>query len=372
MNIYELTTPSFLVDLDVMEQNIKEMARLCKLNDKALWPMTKTHKSSAIAKMQYEAGIEGFLTGTIDEAQMLIEKGYRNIMLAYPTAGKENIERILKLREQADITISIDGEEVAKAFQDALLESNLDMNYLIIIDSGLNRFGVKPGKAAEFAENLKNYDRLKFKGISTHPGHVYASAHIEDVKKVAKEEVDSLTKAKEVLEESGFKVDIVATGSTPTANIVAKSNVITTLRPGNYVFYDSIQMSMGIVPEERCSLTVLTTVISHPSKDIFIVDAGSKCFGLDKGAHGISLIKGYGVVKDHPELIVTDLSEEVAKIKAEGNTNIKVGDKIQIIPNHSCSSANMTDYLIGHRKGKIENTVYIDVRGGSYRRPPID
>lgn len=137
------------------------------------------------------------------------------------------------------------------------------------------------------------------------------------------------------------------------------------------MFYDNIQMSLGVVSEDRCSLTVLATVISRPNKDMLIIDAGSKCFGLDKGAHGISLIKGFGYVKSHPELIITDLSEEVAKVKIEENTDVKVGDKLEVIPNHACSSANMTNFLVGHRNGTIERAIYIDVRGGSIRKPPV-
>jgi len=185
------------------------------------------------------------------------------------------------------------------------------------------------------------------------------------------EEIKALETAKGLLQKKGYRVDIVATGSTPTAKFAAKSNAITVLRPGNYVFYDNIQLAMGVTSEEHCALTVLATVISHPAPDKLIVDAGSKCLGLDKGAHGISIIKGFGIVKDHPELVIIDLSEEVGKIKIEGKTNLKVGDKIQIIPNHACSSANMTNYLIGHRKNVIEDTIYIDVRGGSYRKPPV-
>jgi D-serine deaminase-like pyridoxal phosphate-dependent protein len=372
MKIHELTTPSFLVDLDVLEANIHDMARLCKENHKALWPMTKTHKSSAIAKMQYEAGVGGFLTGTIDEAQRFIEKGYKNIMLAYPVASKENLQRIAALRKESNLIVALDGEAAAKALEDVLEEENLDINYLVIVDCGLHRFGVKPEKAVELAENLKKYRCLKFKGISTHPGHVYSSTNMKEVEKVAREERDALKRAKEALEEKEFKVEIVATGSTPTANPAAKSDVITALRPGNYVFYDNIQRSMGVVTEDRCALTVLATVISHPMEDVFMVDAGSKCLGLDKGAHGIALMRGFGYIKGHPELIITDLSEEVAKIKVEGDTDIKVGDKIRIIPNHSCSCANMTDYLIGHRNEKVEEIIYIDVRGGSFRRPPVE
>ena len=168
--------------------------------------------------------------------------------------------------------------------------------------------------------------------------------------------------------DAGFLSEVVATGSTPTMAVAAQNKTVTTLRPGNYVFYDAIQIALGVVPEERCALTVLATVIANPSDNLFMIDAGSKCFGLDKGAHSASLVNGYGVVKQHPELVIEGLSEEVGKIRAIGGTNLKVGDKIEVIPNHSCAAANMTDFLIGHRKGIVEKMVVIDARGGSALR----
>ncbi|MGB9813814.1 MAG: alanine racemase [Thermovenabulum sp.] len=364
-NISELPTPASLVDLDKLEKNLREMADLCRENKKQLWPMVKTHKSTQIAKMQLDFGAKGFLVGTIDEAEKLVECGFKEIMYAYPVASKENIERILSLAKNAHVILSFDGKEAASKVEEACSKIGLYIEYLIIIDSGLHRFGVAPEKAPELVTELKEFNHLKFKGIATHPGHVYAKTSIDEVKAVAEEEAQALHIALKYLEKEGFTVDIIATGSTPTAAFAAKDDKINILRPGNYVFYDAIQVALGIVPEERCALTVLATVIAHPREDMIIIDAGSKCFGLDKGAHGVSLTTGYGIVKGHPELIIESLSEEVGKVRITRNTNVKVGDKIEVIPNHACSCANMTSFLVGHRNGIIEKVLPVDARGGS-------
>lgn len=371
MDINHLSTPAFLVDIDILEKNIHEMAELCKDHNKELWPMVKTHKSTQIARMQQQAGAKGFLVGTLDEAQKLSQDGFDNIMLAYPVAGEENIARLMKVAEKSRIILSLDGIDAAKALNEAAKSRGLTLEYLLIIDSGLHRFGVLPDEAVDLAIKLSAYEHLKLVGIGTHPGHVYGASNMKEVEKIAGEEVKAMGRAKDNLNKAGFNILIVATGSTPTAIYAAKDRDITALRPGNYVFYDNIQIALGIVPETRCAMTVLGTIISKHREDILIVDVGSKCLGLDKGAHGISLVKGYGYIKGHAELLITDLSEEVGKIKIIGDTKVKVGDKVQVIPNHSCSAANMTDYLIGHRNGKIEKTIYIDIRGGSFRKPPI-
>ncbi len=365
MEIYKLTTPNFLLDLNLLEQNITAMADICQANKKMLCPMVKTHKSMEIAAMQANHGAAGFLVGTLDEAEKLIQAGFTEIMLAYPVAASENIIRVIELAKQAHIILSFDGVCAAAQFQEHLVSEDLVLDYLIIIDSGLHRFGVEPDQVLKLACDLKQFASLRFKGIATHPGHVYGKGNLAEVEIVARQEIDTLTAARELLTLAGFEVNIVATGSTPTAVYVGNSNIITMLRPGNYVFYDAIQSALGVVSPERCALTVLATITSQPSGDIFIIDAGSKCLGLDKGAHSVSLIKGYGLVKNHQELIIESLSEEVGKIRIAGKTSLKVGDRLEIIPNHACAAANMTSHLVGHRNGNVARIISIDARGGT-------
>ncbi|MBQ7815884.1 MAG: amino-acid racemase, partial [Oscillospiraceae bacterium] len=95
-------------------------------------------------------------------------------------------------------------------------------------------------------------------------------------------------------------------------------------------------------------------------------DAGAKCLGLDQGAHGNSAVAGHGSVIGHPELLVVSLSEEVGKIQVTGETDVKIGDRIMIIPNHSCSSANLTDYyILTDENENVEQVIKVDIRGNS-------
>jgi D-serine deaminase-like pyridoxal phosphate-dependent protein len=315
--------------------------------------------------MQLSHGVDSFLTGTLDEAEKLAQSGHTELVLAYPVAAAENIARVIALSKQAHIVLSFDGVEAAAQFEVLLVAEEITLDYLIIIDSGLHRFGVQPEKVVELAQALRRFGHLQFKGIATHPGHVYSKSDMAGVAAVAKEEIGALEKAADLLGKAGFNVQIVAAGSTPTVPFAAENKIITTLRPGNYTFYDAIQVALGVASAEKCSLTVLATIIANPAKDLFIIDAGSKCFGLDKGAHGVSLVNGYGIVKGHPELTVEGLSEEVGKLRVSGNTSLHVGDKIEVIPNHACAAANMTSFLITHRRGIVEATLVVDARSGT-------
>ena len=198
-----------------------------------------------------------------------------------------------------------------------------------------------------------------------HPGQVYGLSSPDGVPAVTKQEKDVLESAAAKLTEAGFPPEIVSTGSTPTFFGALDSPVINIFHPGNYVFNDALQMGLGAAEEGDCALTVLATVISHPSEGKYLIDAGSKCFGLDQGAHGNSSVKGFGHIIGHPELVVTGLSEEVGKLTAEGPTDINVGDQLRIIPNHSCSTANFTSYYIAVRGDVIDRTIAVDLRDNS-------
>lgn len=367
MKIDELQTPAILINLDSVEHNLKKYDTLAKQNGKQIWPMVKTHKSTELAKMQKEFGCTGFLCGNLDEAEALVNMGMDNIMYAYPVATDVSIDRVIKLAKSCDnFYVRLDGAEAAELLNKAAAGAGIVIKYTLIIDSGLHRFGVAPDKVVDLANSLKKFEHLQFCGISSHPGHVYGACSHDDLAGYVKDETQSIADAADALRKAGFTLKIISSGSTPTFEGAITDANINIYHPGNYIFNDTIQLSTQTATEDECALYVLASVISHPAENLFICDAGTKCFGLDQGAHGNTSIKGYGTVKGHPELTVYGLSEEVGKLHVEGPaTNLKVGDKICIIPNHSCSSANLTSYLIGVRGDEVDHPIKVDVRGNS-------
>ena len=330
--------------------------------------MVKTHKSLELAAVQAKAGAVGFLCGTLDELEALAEAGYQNLMYAYPAADHLSIARLLRVAEKCDLILRIDGVEAARALNEAAQKAGQMLSYTIIIDAGLHRFGIPPEEAGAFARTLQQFEALRFRGLSTHPGHVYAAGSGEELPRYCEEEHQAVKTAAASLQAAGFTPEIVSSGSTPTFRGTVGDGLQNIYHPGNYIFMDAIQLSTGTAREEDCALTILASVISHPREDLFLCDAGAKCLGLDQGAHGNSSIRGYGVVIGHPELTVAGLSEEVGKLHVEGETNLKVGDRIRIIPNHACSSANLTGYYVGHRGDEVDRLIAVDVRGNGTKK----
>lgn len=368
MTIRELQTPAILLNLDSMEHNVKKYCDAAAKAGKQLWPMIKTHKSTELSRLQANYGCTGFLCGTLDEAEAMCEAGFENIMYAYPVATEVSIRRVVELAKKCNFIVRIDGLDAARMINEGAEKADVIVNYTIIVDSGLHRFGVEPADVVELADEMKDMKNLRFCGISTHPGHVYGASCESDVPQYCKDEMKSLAIAAESLRAAGYELEIISSGATPTFWGSLEDENLMIYHPGNYIFNDAIQMSTNTATEEECALYVLASVVSHPREDLFICDAGAKCLGLDMGAHGNASVKGHGVIKGHPELTMYSLSEEVGKIHVDGPTDLKVGDKIIIIPNHSCSTANLTAYYIGMRGEEVERYIDVDIRGNSTKK----
>ena len=371
VGIHNIETPAILLDLDILERNIIKFPQLA--DGKRLWPMLKTHKSTEIARMQLDQGAAGFLCGTLDECEAVFEKFVRGekldigIMYAYPVVSGPNIARAIKLAREYDFYLRLDHVKQAEILNRAAKEAGICINYSAIINCGLNRFGIEPGELESFLSSTAGFTHLKFCGISTHPGHVYREADSSGVIKVARQESYTMSEAAAVLRSMGIRPQFISSGSTPTYPFIQGEAVIDMLHPGNYVFMDNIQVSLGAAKERDCALTVLATVVAAPRRGEFIIDAGAKCFGLDKGAHGNDKIQGHGRVKKIANAEVSSLSEEVGKIVVSGD-GLKIGDKVEIIPNHACAAANNTGYYIGMRNGAPERVIDVDMRGNSTRK----
>jgi len=372
VNIREIETPAILVRSKALYTNLEKYQKECARYGKELWPMIKTHKSTRVAELQKRAGAEGFLCGTLDECEALCEKGYKKIMYAYPVADQLGCRRAAKLAKTCEFYARIDTLSAAKTLNEAAEEENVTICSTIIVDCGLHRFGIEPAKVVDFARKMDQYHNLKLVGISTHSGHVYAESEKERIWKYVEDEIAAIHTAVDLLRSAGYSVDMVTSGTTPTFWGAVKDDYIGIFHPGNYVFNDCIQMSTGTAAEEECALVVYATIISHPRDDLYICDAGAKCLGLDMGAHGNASVKGHGRVIGHPEAEIIGLSEEVGKIHVNGSTDLKVGDHIMIIPNHSCSSANLTDYyIVVDENDLVEETILVDIRGNKRQKPGL-
>lgn len=365
MEMNTIATPALLLDMDKLDKNISDIVKIAERYGVKYRPHIKTHKSIDIAKRQMEAGAIGLTVAKVGEAEVMAEAGIENILIAFPISADEQLNRIRQLTEKADITLMIDSTEQAEKVN-SFFTKQKSLQVWIKVNSGLNRCGVEPnGEVLALAEFITQLPGLQLEGLFTHAGHSYGAKSLEEVKEIAQQEVTAIRESAEICEKHGIPIRHRSVGSTPTFKYYENMEGITEIRPGNAVFYDMVQAGLGVADKKQCALTVLSTVVSI-KKGRIIIDAGSKTLALDKGAHGNDSIKGHGCIIGHDELAIDKLSEEHGVIllnHPEQTSTLKLGERIQIIPNHACPVANLFDEYIIHRSNQIINTWKVSARG---------
>ncbi len=354
----EICTPFAKIDVQKLINNIESFAKHFKKQGINLRPHIKTHKCAEIAAMQIESGACGITVATLNEAEAMARNGINDILIAYPVVGSAALSRLKSLK--------LDGINVISAFDSIFHLDQLKKitgkeapaKIYLEINSGQNRCGIRPliEEMMPIAHYLdENRQIFSLEGVFTHAGHVYRCENSEQIRQVAREEQQAVVEAAHFFRRHGFNCPMISTGTTPTA-FYTDNTEVNECRPGNYVFYDAIQLANSTTTSESCALTIVSTVVAVYA-DRIIIDAGSKSLGLDRGAHGLSLVQGFGLITGYPDLVISALSEEHGIVKTT-KANVKFpqpGDRIEIIPNHSCATVNMfSEYQI------YRNTVRIN------------
>ena len=353
-----IDTPALLIIEDRLDRNILQMQTLADENYSWLRPHIKTHKSVDIARRQITLGSPGITTAKLSEAEIMFESGIDDIFIANQITHPLKINRLKMLHAQCRVIIGIDDEKQIELLRPAFKKTIRPLEVRIEIDSGFNRCGVNDNKVLlKLAQKIIEEPWLLLEGIFTHAGQVYSAGSEEEVAKIGAAEAKAAELAHTFLHKKGIEVQTVSVGSTPTAKYAVRNDAVNEIRPGNYVFYDGIQLALGTARAESCSLFVLATVISQPKKDQIVIDAGSKALGLDRGAHSLQLLTGYGTPVNI-EANIERLSEEHGILKLKKAQPIELGSPVIILPNHACSVANLFEkyYLISeHLEVEIIN-----------------
>ncbi|MFP4528993.1 MAG: alanine racemase [Candidatus Kapaibacterium sp.] len=361
-HINTIDTPALIIERSVLENNLLKMQHTAEMNVINLRPHIKTHKMPRLAAMQIDHGAIGIACAKLGEAEIIAAAGIDNIQIANIITGQQKIERLIRLNERISrLSVCVDSPESASELSKAFAELK-PIRVLIEVDSGFHRAGIESfDKIAELARDIISMPGIEFEGIMTHAGHAYAAPNPREVRRVGLQEGKLMSDLKIFLEVRRIPCRVVSVGSTPTARWCSRGREVTELRAGNYIFHDMIQVMLGSCKIEDCALNVLSTVISVPTEDRAVIDAGSKALGLDLGGHGNTSLSGHGYIYNKDAEIVR-LSEEHGVLRT-GEDNFKYGERIRIIPNHACAVVNLYDraYLVD--KEEIIEEIEIAARG---------
>lgn len=356
MPLQELDTPALVIDLAVMEKNISTMAGYFAGVGANLRPHVKTHKCPIIAHKQLQAGAKGITCSKLGEADVMVQSGIRDILIANEIVGTHKIKRLVELARQAEIIVAVDDEKNIRDLAEASRAAGTSIGVLVDVNVGMNRCGVEPGQQAlDLARTVQGERGLVFKGIMGYEGHVVGLTDTGERTRKGRESMKLLVETKDLIEKSGLAVQVVSSGGTGTYNISGPYPGVTEIQAGSYIFMDAHYRETGI--DFGCALTLLATVVSLHLPDRIITDAGIKTitaeFGLPK-------------VKGLEELEVIGLNEEHGKLRTKtGISPVKIGDKIELIPGHGCTTINLHDRYYAVRNGKVEAVFPILARGKS-------
>ena len=350
MHITDLRTPAILVDVNRAKANIQRMQAAASANGLRLRPHSKTHKSPTGAGWQIDAGAVGICCAKLGEAEVFADAGIGDIRLPYPV-HPSNADRVVRLMDRARLSIIVDLTETARAWSAAMTKAGRTLDVLVKVDVGFHRCGIDPHRpdAADFVAKVATLPGLNLRGLLSHAGHAYLAASEDDLRAIAAEEARLLDAVAAGARSKGASIGEISVGATPTARFSAATKGVTELRPGNYVYFDRMQVALGAATPADCALTVLATVVTK-HKDRVIFDSGSKTLSSD-GARG-SANAGYGAVFSGVEeasaldagLLIERLSEEHATVRVmNGETRLNVGDRVRILPNHACVVSNLVD-----------------------------
>ena len=357
-------TPYLVIDSAKMERNILKMANIAKGSGVALRPHVKTHKVPAIARKQVEAGAVGITVAKVSEAEVMANAGIKDIFIAYPLVTEEKIQRAIALRKRIRLIIGVDSLEGARSVSAVAGREEHILEVRLEVDTGLRRTGVPYEKAVELARDVDSLDNLELTGIYTYRGAILDGSPTLDLIGAGLEEGELMVSLANRIREQGIGVQDVSLGSTPTARHAAGVTGVTEIRPGTYVFYDRMQARMGACSPGDCAAEVVATVVSRPTGDLAVIDGGSKTFATDvqPGGEPLNLV-GFGEVVGHPEAVLERLTEEHGMISLRGESDLRVGDTLRIIPNHVCSTVNLHDTLFLTGEGRTVEEVAVAARG---------
>ncbi|MGH3148769.1 MAG: alanine racemase [Rubrobacter sp.] len=347
-----------------MQKNILEMAGVARASGVALRPHVKTHKVPAIARKQVEAGAVGITVAKVSEAEVMAGGGLANIFVAYPLVTEEKIRRAIALSRRIRLIIGVDSLEGARRISAVAGAEEHVLEVRLEVDTGLRRTGVPYETVVELASKVHSLNNVELTGIYTYRGAVLDGSPTLDLEGAGLQEGGLMVSVADRIRDRGISVRDVSLGSTPTARHAAGVAGVTEIRPGTYVFYDRMQARMGACAPGDCAAEVVATVVSRPTGDLAVIDGGSKTFATDvqPGSAPLDLV-GFGEVVGHPEAILERLTEEHGMISLRGESGLRVGDTLRIIPNHVCSTVNLHDTLYLTGEDRTVEPVPVAARG---------
>lgn len=360
MRLEDIDTPALLIDLDSFERNLHRMVDSLRGLPVRLRPHAKTHKCPQIALRQIALGAVGVCCQKVSEAEALVEGGVNDVLVSNEVVGARKLDRLAALAHRAQVAVCVDDAANVDELDAAARKAGVRFDVLVEIDVGAGRCGVAPGRPAlALAQRVLGRENLRFAGLQAYHG---AAQHLREgsARRAAiGAAVGRVRDTVQLLADHGIGCTWVTGGGTGTYLLEAASGAYQEVQPGSYVFMDADYARNLDAPEAsprfELSLFVLTTVMSRPSVDRAVVDAGLKASSVDAGLP---------LVHDRPGLIYAQATDEHGILRAAPGAALPtLGEKLLLVPGHCDPTVNLYDWYVCVRAGRVEALWPITARG---------
>ena len=345
--IEDLETPVPLVDLAVVERNLRKWQTRCDKLGIANRPHIKTHKLVGLARAQVDLGAKGITVQKLGEAEVMAGAGLDDMLLTFNVVGRHKLERLAALARRIRISVVADSREVVEGLGQAGQMAGRDIPVLVECDSGAGRNGVQsPEAAVELAKFIAATKGVSYGGLMTYPG--------------TRADADRfLANALDLAAKAGLKTAVVSSGGSPEMWKDEGLSHVTEYRVGTYIYFDRSLAERGVCTYDDCAVSVLATIVSRPTDKRALIDAGSKALTSD-----LLGLKGYGVVRNLDFAPVYNVNEEHGYLDISATSgNTAVGDLVRVTPNHVCPVINLFDKVVLVRGSEVLGAVDVDARG---------
>ncbi len=349
MTIDDIDTPAVLIDLDIVERNLKAAQDYADAHGLKLRPHVKTHKLPRFALAQMALGAIGITAQKLGEAEAMADGGVTDIFLPYNIIGPRKLDRLLALHQRVTLSVTADSIVTLDGYAQRYSDPAHPLPVLIECDTGGGRCGVQNGvEAITLARAITAAPGLSFGGLMVYP----KKGDVEGTKAWLDTAVEKLTAV-------NLRPPVISTGGTPDFHRAAEVTHATDHRPGTYIYNDRMQVGWGAATWADCALTVLATVVSRPTDSRAILDTGSKALAADAAPQG-----GHGRIVEYPYAVVTGLNEEHGMVDLTAcTTKPIIGERVHVIPNHACVVTNLLDKVHLMRGDQVEEVAVVTSRG---------
>ena len=362
----DIQTPCLVLDLDALERNIKKMGDYAAANGMRHRVHGKMHKSVDVAKLQETlGGACGVCCQKVSEAEVFARGGISDVLVSNQVRHPAKIDRLARIPTYGTRAICcVDDVTHVADLSEAAVRHGTQIECLVEIDCGAGRCGVTTTPAVvAIATAIDAAEGLKFAGIQAYQGAMQHLDSYEERQGKIGIAVAMVKDAVDTLRAKGLECDIVGGGGTGSYYFESTSGVYNELQCGSYAFMDADYGRILDKDGKRIdqsewenAMFILTSVMSHAKADKAIVDAGLKVQSVDSGLPVI-----YG--RDDVEYV--KCSDEHGVVMDTAGV-LKINDKLKLVPGHCDPTANVHDWYVGVRNGKVECVWPISARGHAY------